>query len=168
MATRICSGFGDCWESNGEDRKYDDVLCNHNCQRKDCANAPVCGLRNFPEWVTDFKHGVCISCSMSYRKRLEFSEDECPVCLETKTCVTMLNCSHKECIDCFKRAWNGEEPPPQPEFPLPDRQDEYDEGLLDDHPLIVKWQEDCEKWEDTKADKWCDEEYLRCCPLCRK
>ncbi len=169
MATRICKGYGDCWESNGENYKYPDVICNHNCQRKDCANALVCGLRNYPEWVADFKHGVCLPCSTKFKKPLQFSEDECPVCLETKTCVTLLNCSHKECIDCFKRAWYGAEPPPKPEFPLPeDKWDEYEEGLLDNHPLIVKWENDCEKWELANASEWRREENLRCCPLCRK
>jgi len=165
---RICSGFGDCWESNGENYKYPNVICDHDCQPKNCANALVCGHYNYPEWVVNFKYGCCIHCAREFGKVLEFSEDECPVCLETKTCVTMLNCSHKECITCFKRATYGADPPPQPEFPFPDRWDEYEDGLLDDHPLIVEWNRKMDAWGREREENYESERYLRCCPLCRK
>jgi hypothetical protein len=173
MATRICNGNQDCLHQVGYSRgqrwydKNPEVECLHGCEPNKCANYQVC-KNDGPTWVVNFKNGCCISCSRDFGKVLEFSEDECPVCLETKTCVTMMNCSHKECVDCFNRMQYGAEPPPQPEFPLPDKWDEYEEGLLDNHPLIVQWNRKMEKWHDDRSRERRNEQNLRCCPLCRK
>ena len=165
--TRICSGRGDCWESNGADYKYPDIICNHNCQRMSCVNARVCGTVNVPGWVANLMNGCCIGCNYQtgFRKPLEFSEDECPVCLETKECVTLLNCTHKQCVDCFKRCRFGGTPPPQPEFPYPELEDEYyDDSLAPkwkNDTLVEKWLQDLDKWDAERSVEYQKEESLR-------
>lgn len=179
MATQMrkCSGRGECWESNGDDYKFPDVICEHNCQRKDCANARVCGTVNVPEWVADLMHGCCTKCNYStpgqaFRKVLEFSEDECPTCFETKTCVTLPNCTHKQCVDCFKRCRYGSTPLPQPEFPYPELEDEYEDDPFapkwKNDTLVQKYLQDLDKWDMEESKKYQEEESLRVCPLCRK
>lgn len=37
---------------------------------------------------------------------LDFEDNlECPICLEKQLCVSYPRCSHKICIDCFKKCW---------------------------------------------------------------
>jgi hypothetical protein len=138
-------------------------------------NAPVCGTIQHPEWVIDFKNGVCISCHRMFGKKIEFSEDECPSCLEEKIlCVTLPKCTHKQCIECFKRCryGHGKILPLQPEFPFPDLEDEYEENpdLLKFRMNIeiVKYKRELNKWFDLIDADWEREENLRKCPLCRQ
>ena len=176
MTTKNCSGKGECLNQCGHTsdcnepyHKRDDMTCEFNCQPMKCPNYLVCG-DVAPKWYYACHWGTCWDCKNRFGKQrvLEFSEDECPVCLETKTCVNMLNCSHKQCIDCFKRCQYGEKKL-RPEFPLPeDKWDDYEEGLLDNHPLIVKWQDDCNKLDHEESYQYNREENLRCCSLCRK
>ena len=147
--------------------------CPHNCQPTSCANGQICGTVNLPEWVTNFKHGCCISCARQFGKVLAFvGTQECPICMDAGECVKQLNCDHYICISCFKRCYYGEDPP-QPPFPYPEQEDEYYDGDSDDpkwknDPVIQKWWEDCDMWDDKRCRKYRSEENLRHCPLCRK
>ncbi len=179
MATRICTGNGDCLTQCGHNRecnelyhKIEDMTCEFNCEPMKCPNYLICGDIS-PKWYFNCHWGTCLHCKFMFGKQkiLAFSESECPVCLETKQCVTLLNCEHKECVDCFKRAWYGAKTQ-QPPFPIPELEEEYydtsDEDRWRENHLVVKWWNDIEKWEDTTSEERSREKYLRCCPLCRK
>ena len=61
----------------------------------------------------------------------------------------------------------------EPIFPYSDVEDEYyddQENLKwdNDYPLIKIYNEEHNKWDDKKTEKYEKEEYLRNCPLCRK
>tara|TARA_B100002051_G_C16114442_1_gene336851 strand:+ start:209 stop:451 length:243 start_codon:yes stop_codon:yes gene_type:complete len=41
---------------------------------------------------------------------LEISDNlECPICLEIKRGISLPNCEHTLCIDCFKRCYYGKD-----------------------------------------------------------
>ena len=101
---------------------------------------------------------------------------ECPICLEVKHSISQPNCEHTLCIECFKRCYYGDnDTENEPKFPYPDIENEYydnqenpklDYDLL--YPLIKKYNEDWNKWDDEKNQKYENEENLQKCPLCRK
>ena len=99
---------------------------------------------------------------------------ECPICLEIKECISQPRCNHSLCISCFKRCYYGDENNEgEPIFPYPDIEDEYYDGTKDinwdnDYPLIKLYNEEWNKWDDEKTEKYKNEENLRICPLCRK
>ena len=106
---------------------------------------------------------------------LEISNDlECPICLEIKKCISQPRCEHTVCIDCFKRCYYvNENYEDEPMFPYPDIKDEYyndteNSKWDNDYPLIKIYNEEHNKWDDEKTEKYEKEEYLRNCPLCRK
>ncbi len=94
--------------------------------------------------------------------------------MEFKKCISQPSCEHSVCIDCFKRCYYGDENrEAEPIFPYSDVEDEYydDENNPkwdNDYPLIKIYNEEHNKWEDKKTEKYEKEEYLRHCPLCRK
>ena len=96
--------------------------------------------------------------------------DECPICLETKRCVSQPRCDHYSCIECFKRCYYGRE---MPEFPYPEMENEYYEDMENsNYDYNSKWDNYREKIDE--YNKKCDiientnENHLRKCPLCRK
>ena len=98
----------------------------------------------------------------------------CPICLENKRGISQPNCDHKLCIDCFKRCYYGDDDlENQPKFPYTDIEDEYyddqDNSKWEiDYPLIKKYNEDWNIWDDNKQSKYNNENYLKSCSLCRK
>jgi hypothetical protein len=115
-----------------------------------------------------------VPCAISF-KYLQFSDhEECPICLETTTCVKQLNCNHKICVDCFKRChippyWND----PHPQFPYDSElEDEYDSQWdyprWRNDPLIQKYEEDWKRWESEREEREASESYLKICSICRK
>lgn len=98
---------------------------------------------------------------------------ECPICLEIKEGISQPRCNHSLCIKCFKRCYYGDDIEGEPLFPYPDIEDEYYDDQdnikwVKDYPLIKKYNEEWNKWEDENIHKYDNEKYLRFCPLCRK
>jgi len=139
-----------------------------------CKNYELCE-RVLPTWWFECKgHYLCINCAMMFGM-LTFSDNvECPICLETGRGTTQPNCTHKICIQCFKRAHYGDDDiENQPIFPYPDKEEEYyddqDNPKWDrDYPLIKKYSDDWKTWDDERQYKCEMESNLRACCICRK
>lgn len=176
MSMQSCKGDGSCLEQTdyrNAYKKFNDISCTHDCQPIKCPNYSVCEHLE-PQWILWCYKGTCPICASSFG-HLQFQENtECPVCLEIKPCVKGLKCNHYTCIDCFKRChlppyWND----PQPQFPYDSElEDEYDSQREDprwrNDPLIQKYEEDLDKWEDDRNEREESESYLKLCPMCRQ
>lgn len=176
---RVCNGNGSCLTQTTDCNTYGkdpDFTCTHDCQPVKCPNFALCGDIS-PQWYLRCHGGRCVRCKTWFEKDLTFPQEDldCPICLETKPCVVQPNCTHVVCIECFKRM-RVDGPPPigQPQFPYPDREDEYFDHLplqprhpLDSDPLVVKYHRDYERWEEERGRQWIAEEHLRKCPMCR-
>ena len=174
-----CNGTGVCLEQTIDCNTYDkysDFACEYNCKPVPCPNSIVCGSW-LPEWLLGLKRsGVCISCDSQFHKKLDVVENtECPMCLETTTCVIQPNCIHPTCVSCFKRCRYGEPDDPEPKFPYSEEvEDEWENGghknalWLENHPLATKWDKDWNEWNRAMYEKFDREKNLRICPLCRK
>tara|TARA_Y100000385_G_C13027838_1_gene609292 strand:- start:782 stop:1333 length:552 start_codon:yes stop_codon:yes gene_type:complete len=156
-----------------------------------CKNYEICEAV-LPSWWYECKgHYICMTCDTMFgtwsnseygifkteKGVLPIIDDtECPICLERKRSVTQPNCEHTLCIECFKRCyygdWSG-----APEFPYSKEvEDLYhmDDENYDhikwkkDYPLIETWGLEYDRWYDDIENKQANEEYLRCCSLCRK
>ncbi len=178
---RTCSGRGECLEQNCDSSipalyvKYKDTTCEHNCEPVKCPNFAMCGEAD-PKWVLSCHDGRCLYCNMFFGKNLAFPEEpqECPICLETKPSVVQPNCSHTVCIDCFKRSrFNGPPRTGEPQFPYPDLEDEYFETGNESSnpmffdPLVMKYNEDWNRWDNAWQESYTREGNLRKCPMCR-
>lgn len=152
-----------------------------------CKNYELCQCI-LPTWWFDCKGNyLCTNCHMLFgtwgtkdkqyntgKGVLEIVDNvECPVCLENRRSITQPNCQHTICIECFKRSYYGDDDTKnEPKFPYPDIEDEYHEDQFNekweiDYPLIKIYNQDHNKWNDEKDEKYHMEEYLRKCPLCR-
>lgn len=147
-----------------------------------CKNYELCKTV-LPRWWYDCKGNyLCLNCHMMFgswgshtgKGILEISDNlECPICLEVKRGISQPNCEHTLCIDCFKRCYYGDESREgEPEFPYPDIEDEYDDDQENpkwdsEYPLIKKYNEELNNWDDDKTEKYENEKNLRVCPLCR-
>jgi hypothetical protein len=177
---RVCSGDGSCLEQTDTEcgyKTYDDYTCVHRCQPIACPNVKVCGDRS-PAWYLRCHGGRCHGCKMNLGKDLTFpaEDQECPICFETKPSVVQPNCDHSVCIECFKRMRvDGPPRTGEPQFPYPDREDEYFDHdpfqpphPLETDPLVIRFHRDHERWEEEWSQRRAAEENLRKCPLCRK
>jgi hypothetical protein len=139
-----------------------------------CKNYIICESV-LPKWWFDCKGCyLCINCLICGYKILEVSNNlECPICLEVKECVTQPKCCHTLCINCFKRCYHGDKNiDGEPTFPYPNIEDEYFDDTentkwINDYPLIKIYNEEWNKWDDCRQEKYEQEEYLRKCPICR-
>lgn len=149
-----------------------------------CNNYEICE-NIVPTWWNDNKcNNLCLNCQMLFgfwiehngrehigKGLLTFIDNiECPICLETKRCVSQPRCDHYCCIECFKRCYYGRE---MPEFPYPEMENEYYEDMENtNYDYNRKWDNYREKIDE--YNKKCDiientnENHLRKCPLCRK
>jgi hypothetical protein len=149
-----------------------------------CKNYELCKAL-LPKWYFECKGNyLCINCHMLFgtwgeshtgKGILEISDNlECSICLENKRSITQPNCEHTVCIKCFKRCYYGDDNTEnEPKFPYPYIEDEYYEDQDNqkwdtDYPLIKIYNEEWDKWDDEKNQKYENEENLRKCPLCRK
>lgn len=152
-----------------------------------CKNYIVCECV-LPKWWFDCKESyLCTNCDMMFgtwkgpdgkqhlgKGILKLSNNlECPICLEVKECISQSKCNHSLCINCFKRCYYGyENNENEPEFPYPDIEDEYYDDTenikWENYPLIELYNEEWNKWDDSRNEKYEQEEHLRKCPLCRK
>jgi hypothetical protein len=178
MEQWVCNGHGHCLcqcdpGAHVTGCNNSAFTCSHRCTPKKCPNFLVCE-NIVPEWLLLCKGGHCLQCDTAFGRVLTFSTEdaECPVCLETKPTVKLLNCEHMMCFSCFKRCWDGPPEPPQPAFPYPELEDEFDEYPTS-HPLIfdprvIQWHRDMDAWEKRRNTAYERERSLRQCPLCRK
>ena len=157
-----------------------------------CKNYEMCNTI-LPKWWFDCKNSyLCTNCDMMFgtwknkkagvyktgKGELPIKDNlECPICLDIKRGISQPNCDHTLCIDCFKRCYYGDESRDgEPQFPYSKEiENEYDEDIYlknpkwdKDYPLIKKYNEEWNKWDDNKQQKFNDEENLRNCPICRK
>ena len=152
-----------------------------------CKNYELCEAV-LPKWWFECKGNyLCTNCHMMFgtwgsgenahtgKGVLEISDNlECPICYEVKRSISQPNCEHTVCIECFKRCYYGDDDTEnEPKFPYPDIEDEYYDNQEnpkwdDDYPLIKKYNEDWNKWDDEKNQKYENEKHLQKCPLCRK
>jgi hypothetical protein len=138
-----------------------------------CKNYLLCH-EVLPEWWWDCKECyLCTNCDMMFGNHLEAKVDsECPICLETKIGVKLMNCNHIICLECFKRIWYGDDSG-EPQFPYSQQiEDEYYDDQDNpkwniDYPFIQKYQQDHNQWDDNRQNKYANETNLRRCPLCR-
>ena len=152
-----------------------------------CKNYELCEAV-LPKWWFECKGNyLCTNCHMMFgtwgsgenshtgKGILEISDNlYCPICLETKRSIEQPNCEHKVCIDCFKRCYYGDDDlENEPQFPYPDIEDEYEDDQSNsqwdnDYPLIKKYNEEWNRWDDEKNQTYEEEmDYLQKCPLCR-
>ena len=152
-----------------------------------CKNYIVCECI-LPKWWFDCKGSyLCTNCDIMFgtwkkvdgkqhlgKGILELSNNlECPICLEVKECISQPRCDHSLCVSCFKRCYYGDENREnEPIFPYPDIEDEYYDDIenikWENYPLIELYNEEWNKWDDSRNEKYEQEEYLRKCPVCRK
>lgn len=152
-----------------------------------CKNYELCETI-LPKWWFDCKNNyLCNNCDCMFgnwksgeyinvgKGILEIINNlECPICLEIKKNISQPRCDHTLCIDCFKRCYFGNEiTEGEPIFPYLDIEDEYyddqyNEKWDNDYPLIKSYNEEWNKWDDDRIQKYENEIYLRKCPLCRK
>ncbi len=160
-----------------------DMGCDGNgVYGRKCRNYKVCTTVLPPDHFEREGNYICTSCKILFgtwegqtgKGELDFEDNvECPICTETKECVSYPRCDHKVCIGCFTRAWYGElDLENEPEFPFPGIEDEYcknsNDPKWDEHRgLIHQFEVDYNYWEEARAAKYEEEEYLRKCPICR-
>jgi hypothetical protein len=146
-----------------------------------CKNYIICETV-LPEWWFDCKGCyLCTNCDVMFgnwrggKGILEMTNKlECPICLEMKESISQPRCNHSLCVGCFKRCYYGDETRDgEPTFPYPDIEDEYyrDEKnvkWMNDYPLIKIFNEEWNKWDDKRIEKYYSEYHLRICPICRK
>ena len=151
-----------------------------------CKNYELCEAV-LPKWWFECKGNyLCTNCHMMFgtwgsgenshtgKGILEKSDNvECPICYKVERSISQPNCEHTVCIKCFKRCYYGDDDTEnEPKFPYPDIEDEYYDNEENpkwdnDWPLIKKFNEDWNKWDDEKNQKYENAEYLQKCPLCR-
>jgi hypothetical protein len=147
-----------------------------------CKNFEFCGEMQPPRWAHAHQNSyledggdpdLCLNCAMMFRKELVFKNDvECPVCFETKRGITLPNCEHAICIECFRDCYYGKYN--DPDFPYSkDIEEEYDEygglcdtpkSFLEQYPLIYEYEEECNRRYDRQKDMTSVNSR---CPLCR-
>ena len=139
-----------------------------------CKNYIICE-EILPKWWFDCKGCyLCSNCDMMFGDNLEMNNNlECPICLEIKECISQPRCNHSVCISCFKRCYYGDgDKSEEPIFPYPNIENEYYDDTEhikwdNDYPLIKIYNEEWNKWDDKKTEKYNNEKNLRNCPLCR-
>ena len=99
--------------------------------REPCKNFEFCGSTQWPHPNSYLDSGgdpdLCVNCAVMFRKELVFkNEVECPVCFETNRGITLPNCEHAICIQCFRDCYYGKYD--EPDFPYSkDIEEEYEE-----------------------------------------
>jgi|SRR6056300_657232 hypothetical protein len=143
-----------------------------------CKNFEFCGSTRWPHPNSYLEDGgdpdLCLNCARMFRKELVFKNDvECPVCFETKRGITLPNCEHAICIECFRDCYYGPDFD-EPDFPYSkDIEEEYEEygglcdtpkSFLEQYPLIYEYEEECNRRYDRQKDMTSVNSR---CPLCR-
>ena len=148
-----------------------------------CKNFEFCGEMQPPRWAHAHPNSyledggdpdLCLNCAVMFRKELVFKNDvECPVCFETKRGITLPNCEHAICIECFRDCYYGPDFD-EPDFPYSkDIEEEYEEygglcdtpkSFLEQYPLIYEYEEECNRRYDRQKDMTSVNSR---CPLCR-
>jgi hypothetical protein len=146
-----------------------------------CKNYILCETI-LPKWWYECKGNyLCTNCHVMFgtwksemgKGILEITNNiECPICLETKQSISQPRCNHSVCISCFKRCYYGEDIQ-EPMFPYPEIEDEYYDDIYNikwniEYPLIKIYNEELDKLEDERDEKYEKENNLRKCPICRK
>ena len=158
------------------------MTCEHNCQPIKCPNYILCKTIA-PQWLFYCHGGMCMNCNILFGtwkggngKPKIIDNMECPICLDTKACISQPKCKHFTCIDCFKRCYWGDENydiENKPKFPYDSEiEEEYYDNTEDpkweNDELIIKYNKEDEEWERKREEHFNKEENLKQCPLCRK
>jgi len=139
-----------------------------------CKNYIVCG-ETIPIWWFDCKSCyICTNCLISGWGEFKFIDNnECPICLEITNTVVQKQCVHCLCVDCFKKTYFVDENlNNEPKFPYSSIENEYYENQDDEkwanNPLIIKYNQDWNNWDNNRTNKFYNNPCLRKCPVCRK
>jgi hypothetical protein len=191
----VYDGMGNCLldtprhlldEYNSDFYKDPDMICYNNCEIKKCLNYSFCNQIG-PELYL-LKTGMCYECDETFETYICSREKqdrcditECPICLETKLCMTQPKCNHYTCIDCIKRCYYTDhnlDIEHEPEFPYDDNiKKEFHTDIYNgienpkwtEDPLIESYEEAWANWDGNRQTTHEREiQYLRKCPLCRK
>jgi hypothetical protein len=135
-----------------------------------CPNVEFCGETD----VSRTHNGVCIHCTMHFGGRLTRTPRvECPVCYETAPGVTLDKCAHVLCGPCFRTVmapWLPH-PTPQPPFPIPEWESEWEDTPDDekwlDIPAVQFWLDEVDDWDAYPDTLLRSAPYLGRCPVCR-
>ena len=162
--------------------------------REPCKNFEFCGEMQPLQWCGEGGHSnryldsggdpdLCVNCAVMFRKELVFkNEVECPVCFETNRGITLPNCEHAICIQCFRDCYYGKYD--EPDFPYSkDIEEEYEKyggmreeygdyddlydapkSFLEQYPLIREYEEECNRRYDRQNEMISVNSR---CPLCR-
>lgn len=148
-----------------------------------CRNFEICESWFIIENLHTASGELCFNCDVSFSDWengkhgngiLIFKDDtECPICLETTRCVKFPKCNHYICITDFKRCFYGQQRINEPQFPYPELEDDYylkNQGhpYYENDPVIIKYHEEWNNWDNYYESKMENEQNLRKCPLCRK
>ena len=143
-----------------------------------CKNYELCECV-LPEWWFErTEYYSCNNCSTwSTNNKGVFkitNNIECPICMEIKKGIKKPNCYHNICICCFKKCYYcNESYNIEPIFPYPDIQYEYEKDQKNpkweiDYPLIKLYNEEWNKWDDNRQEKYEIEKFIRRCSICHK
>ena len=103
----------------------------------------------------------------------------CPVCNEIKICISQPYCNHSLCVECFKECYgdnweyDGEEPKFHYNEDIKDKWDDVNysdeiEFFVNKYPLMKKYMEENDKWDDDKIEAWRKIKHFFCiCPICK-
>lgn len=173
----ICKGYGECLEQTDDLKGYiSNPNCPYECRPVPCPNFKLCN-KIAPFIILDCHDGLCSSCDIEFGRwqggkgKLTTLNDECPICLEDKECISLPKCDHFICIDCFQNCWSINHEIDNPPFPY--SEEIYEEWLANESKWatdikIQKWIFDCEIIEDKNEQEYLTKKHLRKCPLCRK
>ncbi len=119
---------------------------------------------------------ICNGCYELWKINEQFNRgtlDTCDMCTSTNViCFSQSKCKHKLCKECFRYCYYGIIPiTPDPEFPLPDKEDEYynDEITqfnLDKTRIIKEWKQACEQTYCIDEKRHTIKCHCKKCPIC--
>lgn len=112
MATRHCSGNGECLEQTDDENTYGKRFdCEFDCQAIKCPNHDICGASG-PLWYLNCHNGLCCNCNMMFgtwqggKGILKHIEDEeCCVCMEDAALFELQRCNHTMCASCIRKSY---------------------------------------------------------------
>jgi hypothetical protein len=140
-----------------------------------CKNYKLCKEIMPLSYLEYRKCYLCLNCIIEGVGELIFIDNyECPICLDEKECIKLLNCNHYLCKECFRRCHHYDDDcETLPDFPYPEIEEEYDADpdnpkWYKEYPLIKEYHDLWEVDIELKVKKEIKEEYLKNCPLCRK
>lgn len=171
-----CDGNGICFKQTSHSgyTKNPHCVCIFDCQLARCTNFMVCEASR-PSYILKCMNNKCVDCNIMFgqwcggKGNLTFfaNLDKCCICLgENKVGVSQPKCRHTICLDCFKKCYFTNVDIDEPVFPYGIDEDP-DDVKWDNDPLVIKYRDDYDIWEDEQDKLYKEQEELKRCPLCK-